>query len=401
MRILKFIGAFLGTLILVFFLAFGFSLDSLFTLFENRESLQEGQEWVAKTSSLKGLAEYIGAQPEHVSIVSLNLTHPDSSISYNGHTPRTMGRLSNIFLAIHYARQVAAGKLDPDRQIPLDEVNKYQLPYMDYSSHTNALAALEDAGEISDKGTVSLSSLMQIAIQYHDLAVSDFLLFYFEPQNIEHLVNELGLLETESLLPFSGLYITLHPGIYGRSIEQHADSLSRMSRTEFETMVWENARNFANDPGFHSKVEEVFESNNGLGITFTQQRDLLDFFPKTTSQDMAGLMKRIQQNELFSKEISQEIKSLMNWPMNVSRLQRDLSSYGAIYDNRLGMANALSFGVSAYGKSPFVQAIFFDNLPVAFWFHMSSNLMHQDYARRLIWDPQLRKATRQEISANR
>jgi hypothetical protein len=65
------------------------------------------------------------------------------------------------------------------------------------------------------------------------------------------------------------------------------------------------------------------------------------------------------------------------------------------------MANALSFGVSAYGKSPFVQAIFFDNLPVAFWFHMSSNLMHQDYARRLIWDPELREVTRQEISANR
>jgi hypothetical protein len=58
-----------------------------------------------------------------------------------------------------------------------------------------------------------------------------------------------------------------------------------------------------------------------------------------------------------------------------------------MFDNRLGLLNGIDFGTSAYTGDTTVQAVFFDRLPIAFWLHMSSNHMHQDFQQRLIFDP--------------
>ena len=401
MRILKFIGVFLGTLIIVLFIVFGFNLDALYTLYENREGLQEGREWVDKTSSLKGLTEYIGAQPDHVSVASLAVNNPDSSILYNEHAPRTMGRLSNIFLITEYARRVERGALDPEMRVPIDEINSYQLPYMDASNHEDALSVLDEEGKINDDDTVALTDVVRMAVEYNDLAASDYLLFLLGPDNIIRLMDDLSISETESILPFSGLYITLNPHLHGLEYEQHMDSLRLLSRVEFEERVWESARKFTGEPDFREKVLNQFEEHNGLGVSFIHERDMIDFFPKTTAMEMATLMQLIQQDRLISRRVSQQLKGIMNWPLSNERLSSNFKTYGAMYDSRMGMANGISFGSSAYSQEPFAQAVLFDDLPVAFWFHMSSNLIHQDFEQRLIWDPALRAATLKQITRDR
>ena len=396
MRILKFLGAFLAILIIIFFIVFGFQLDTIYLLFENRDGMQEGKEWIAKTSSLKNLTEYIGAQPEHVSIASLAVDKPDSSILYNEHTPRTMGRLSNIFLVIEYVRQIEEDNLDPDKPVPLSEVKLYQLPYIQASNHDDAISTLSNQGRVSDDGMVALSDLVRIAVEFNDLAASDYLLFSLGIDYVEQLMDRLDIAETEMVLPFSGLYISLNPYLYDTTFEQRMDSLSRLSRPEFENLVVRTSRRFINDLVFREQVIHHFDQNQGLGIKFTQERDALDIFPKTTALEMADLMKRIQQENLISISISQKIKEILAWPLNNSRLKRDFKTYGAIYDSRMGMVNGIDYGASSYSGEPFAQAVFFDNLQVAFWFHMSSHLMHQDFEQRLIWDPALREITERQ-----
>lgn len=397
LRILKFIGVFLGTLLLVFLIVFGFNMDALVTLYENSEDMQEGQEWVAKTQSLKGLTEYIAEQPEHVSVASLALANPDSSILYNEHSPRTMGALSNIFLVIEYARQVENGTLNSGEPIPLAEVDRYQLPYMDASNHTNAINRLEDQDKVSDENMVALSDLMQVTVEFNDLAAFDYLFFKFGPEHITSLMDQLNLVETENLLPFSGLHIALKPSLYGMDYQQRMDSLSTMSRDAFESLAISSAKKLSADEAFRKKVASEFEEDEGLGIKFIQQRNMLDLFPKTTAWEMANLMKKLQQGELISKGVSDRVKEIMSWPINNSRLQNDFNEYGAIYDSRLGLVNGIDYGVSTYSDESFAQAVLFDRLQVALWFHMSSTLIHQDFEQRLIWDPALRKATIQEI----
>lgn len=397
LRILKFIGAFLATFLIIFLIVFGFNMDALFTLIENSEDLQEGQEWVSKTQSLKGLTEYIGAQPERVSIASLAIENPDSSILYNEHAPRTMGILSNIFTVIEYARQAEAGEIDPDEQIPLSEIDYYHLPYVDASNHTDAVNWLDDQDKISEENTVALSDLVQVSVEFNDLAASDYLFLKIGTDNITSLMDRIELQDTESPLPFSGLYTILKPSVYGMEVQQRIDSLSTMDRQTFDSLVVDASKKLASNDSFRDEVFTGFRNDEGLGVPFTVQRDLLDFFPKTTAWEIANVMKKIQQEKLISQEVSQRIKKIMSWPLRSSRLQNDFMTYGAYYDSRLGLVNGIDYGASTYTEEPFAQAVFFDDLQVAFWFHMSSNLIHQDFQQRLIWDPALREATVEEI----
>lgn len=398
MRILKFIGVFLGTLILIFFIVFGFNLDALQTLYDNSGDLQEGQEWVSKATSLKGLTQYIGSNPQHTTIVSRSANNPDTTIAYRADKPRTMGTLSNFFLITTYARLAEEGRIDPNELIPLEKTDYFQLPYIDESHHDDAKSALKNKGIGNDNRKVPLNTLVQTAIIYNDLAISDFLYNKLGRQAIEETCNLLELESTNHPLPFSGMYITLHPDFSNNKFDTHFEELSALTQDKFRAMVLDNAKRFRTDDEFHDRVTELFEENRGLGIGFKERRNILSLFPKSTGQELSTLMIQLEQDELISASVSERVKGIMDWPYQEQGLNNDFNYYGALYDNRLGLLNGIDYGASVYSGEPFGQAVFFDSLQVAFWFHMSSNLMHQDYQQRMMWDPALREATLQEIS---
>lgn len=392
-RALKFLGVFLGTLLIVLIATFGFQWNALFTLFKNRQAVQEGQKWVEKTGSLKGLTEYIGKQPKRVSLVSINIGKPDSSLFYNEHTPRTMGRLQNIFFVIEYVQQVQANKLNPSEQVPLSKISQYQLPNVDQSNHKGMVRWLRETGKVSENNTVALHTLIQASLKFGDIALSDFLLFKLGVTNIKQLMDKLGLQATEIPLPFSGLYIVINPP-KGRSAEAHLDSLSFIPRHKFSQIVLNKAKRFATDSNFHQRVIDHFKEGFGMSLKFMSLRDALAFFPKTTAAEMAGLMKKIAKETLISPSVSKKVKTFLTWPLSVNtQLHNYLKTYGAIYDTRMGMAAGIDFGRSAKTNQLYAQAVFFDHLQVGFWFHLSSNMMHQDFQQRLIWDPALQQAT--------
>lgn len=396
MRVLKFIGVTVGTLLLIFFLVFGFNLDALVTLTKNSDDLQEGQEWVPKTSSLKGLTEYIGQNPDRAAVVSRSATNPDTTISFGGNQRHTMGTLSNFFLITTYARLVEEGSLDPDELIPLEKIDRYQLPYIDASNHDDAKAALKNQEAITE-GKAPLDELIQTAIVFNDLAISDYLFYKLGRDAIDTTFKQLNLRQTDQPLPFSGLYITINPATAGTTFQPHFDKLKGMPKQAFADTVLASAQQFQSDSLYHTKVLETFKAAQGLSMQFKDRRDALSLFPQSTAAELAGLMVQLQQNELISPAISKRVKSIMDWPYERQSINSDFTYYGALYDNRLGLLNGLDYGASTYSEEPFGQAVFFDSLQVAFWFHMSSTLMHQDYQQRLMWDPALRQATMLEI----
>jgi hypothetical protein len=398
MRILKFIGVFLGTLILTFFVVFGFNLDALKTLYNNSGDLQEGQKWVSKATSLKGLTQYIGSNPQHSTIVSRSVSNPDTTIAYRADNPRTMGTLSNFFLIATYARLVENGQIDPNALISLDKTDRFLLPYIDESHHDDAKTALQNRDLVTNEGQAPLNELLQVAIIYNDLAISDFLYYKLGQQVINETFDLLELTSTDRPLPFSGLYITLHPDLAKDEFDTHFEKLSALSKSKFQAKVLNNANRFRTDDAFHNRVTKLFEEEQGLGIGFKERRNILSLFPKSTGQELTELMIQLEQNKLISASVSERIKGMMDWPYQEQGLNNDFEYYGALYDNRLGLLNGIDYGASVYSGEPFGQAVFFDSLQVAFWFHMSSNLMHQDYQQRMMWDPALRQATLQEIS---
>lgn len=343
--------------------------------------MAEGSEYVENTYSLKALTQFIGDHPEYMSVVSFNVNNPDSGIYYEADRPRTLGMLSNIFLLLEYEQQIENGLIDPLEIVPLEDIQRLNLPEVGDNAHNSAIEFLQD----NEAGLITLDRVAAASAQFSDIATSDYLWFKLGHDNIEMLFNSLELYATDHPLPFTGLYLFIHPDI------------SDTSRSYSEEEIIELAEQFKNDDSFNKEIKQLFEDKR-LNLSFIQERNALSYFPHTTAFEMANLMARLYRNELVSPGVSKRVKEKMNWVKDGTAIERSFTEYGAIYDNRMGMLSGIDFGTSAYDGHTSAQAVFFDKLPVAFWLHLSANHMQEDYQQRVIWDPALYETTLKETN---
>ncbi|MEX0895133.1 MAG: hypothetical protein WDZ36_05190 [Balneolaceae bacterium] len=395
LRILKFTAAFLGVAVAIFLLVYLLNRSSFHTLFENREDLTEGSEWVEKTYSLAGLADYIHLHPDRVSIASRVVNHPDSTLMFEADTPRAMGTLSNFLLLIAYEDAFQRGEMDPSGRISWEDISRHQLPGLDHSVHDESrqFALRNEMMNGDNQDLISLEDALQLLVRFNGLALSDYLLKALHSANLrmDDLIGRLNLDRTEAPLPFSGLYTLLAPSVQGARADSLREKWQQASREEFEQAVWNHSSLFIDGPQRENWLQAMQQDR--LGLTFREERDMLSLFPKTTAREMTQLLLQLYDDRLISESVSRSVKNYMRKPMEgQTAITRNFSDYGAFFDNRIGLLNGLDFGTSTYTGDTTVQAVFFDKLHIAVWFHMSSNHMHQDFQQRLIWDPALIKS---------
>lgn len=387
-RAFKFFAAFFLTALIVFGGIFGLNYNSIVTFFENRHAMVEGSEWVEETYSLRGLTHYIGENPEHVSIASMVVDSPDSTLFFQENQPRPMGTITNLFILIASADLINNGTFDADEPLEWTDISRYQIPEVHVSEHKQSRDAAREREWLSDE-TISLQNALHLLAEYNDLALADYLWWKIGPDRWKVFEEKIELTTTDMPLPFSGLYISISSGLSETGSDNLPAEKPDSTTQQYHDDVINYSRRYSNDLDFREKVSNYADGNR-LGITFMEERDALALFPKTTAKEMVQILKDVWNDELFEPSVSRQVKEWMRWPTEQqSDIMRDFSDYGAIYDNRMGLLNGIDFGISAYTGDTTVQAVFFDRLQIAFWFHMSSNHMHQDFQQRLIYDPAL------------
>lgn len=381
-RALKFFLVFIAAATFIFAIVIGFNYSAFKTLFANNDGMRDGYEYIESTYSLKALTEFIGNHPEYMSVVSFNVNDPDSGIYYNADVPRTLGSLSIFFLLLEYERQVEDGVLNQDEVIPNPDVfTRYALNDISEEAHRKSLEFLE----VEDQVPIKLDKLVEVMAETSDLTLADFLWFKLGKENINNLMDSLGVEHTDAPLPFTGLYLSISPEV--------VDTSKEISASE----IIELAQKMNSDSQFSEEMKELFKKRR-LNISFMEERDALEHFPHTTPREIALLMAKLYKNELISPQVSERVKEKMKWVFEGEAIKRSFSEYGALYDARMGMLSGIDFGTSKYDGHTSAQAVFFDKLPVAFWLHLSANRMQEDYQQRLIWDPALYETTQMETS---
>lgn len=367
------------------------------TLYANNDGMRDGYEYIESTYSLKTLTEFIGEKPEFFSIVSYNVNDPDSGIFYNPDELSTLGSIGNIFLLIEYERQISEGLLDPNALVNLQEIEKYLLPQINQNAHEGAMEYLT-----AEEVPVTNDNAMRAMLEYNSLALSDYFWFKLGEQNLRNLMTDLNLEYTEMPVPFSGYYSVIAPHVsptVSADARENIDYFSAMHRDSLFAEMIETAYTFINDEQ-QNALRKQFIEDERLSMSFIEERDALELLPHTIAREITGLLAELINNEIISEEVSEAVKNKLRWPMDSEPIKRSFSDYGAIYDNRMGMLSGIDFGTSIYDGHTSVQAVFFDDLPVAFFIHLSSNHMQEDYQQRLIWDPALYETTIKQIEKN-
>lgn len=386
-RAFKFFAAFFVTAVVIFGSILAFNWNAFNTFYDNRDAMVEGSQWVEETYSLRGLSNYIDQNPDHVSIVSSVIETPDSTIRFMEHVKRPMGTTANFFILVAAADMIESGDALPDTPVSWDEVSTHALPGVNRSEHEQSYSAASERGWLNDNDELSLDNALRLLAEFNTLALADELWWHIGPERWMALADTFSLDNTDMPLPYSGLYLTISPEIREMEASEIYDLELVKEPNDYRDSVIDRADNFLNDPEFRENTLSYMEENR-LGNTFMQERDGLALFPMTTASEMTSLLGDMVNDELISPAVSQRVKEWMRWPMErQSGINRDFTDYGAIYDNRMGLLNGIDFGTSKYTGDTTVQAVFFDRIQIAFWFHMSSNHMHQDFQQRLIFDP--------------
>ncbi len=376
----------------------GLNYSAFRSLFANAEGMSDGAEYIQNTYSLKSLTEFIADKPEHVSIMSYNINDPDSGIFYGIDEPRTMGTLGNLFLLIEYERQIAENLLVPTEEVDVEEIERYVLPQVNENAHKGAMAVLTEDGT-----RITNDEAMSALLEYNSLAISDYFWFKLGEENLRALMDTLQLPHTEIPLPFSGIYASLNPGIIELILESSAEDtlqlLESMPQEYHTELILDVAYEYHLRNETQVDVKAFFEEKR-IDLSFIKERDALEFFPQTTARDITSVLEQLLKGEIISEDVSNAVLDKLRWGLDSDTIQRSFKDYGAIYDNRMGMLSGIDFGTSIYDEHTSVQAVFFDDLPVAFWLHMSANHMQEDYQQRLIWDPALFETTLTEITNN-
>ena len=386
-RLFKFFAAFFVTALVIFGAILAFNWDAFNTFYDNRDAMVEGSRWVEDTYSLRGLSDYIDKNPEHVSVVSNVITSPDSTIRYMKDVRRPMGTTANFFILVVIADMISSGEVSAEAPVSWTRVTDHQLPGVNRSEHEQSYSAAVARDWINNSEELSLDHAMRLLAENNALSLADELWWLIGPERWQAVGETLGLKDTDMPLPYSGLYLTLSPGIRNMPAQEIYDLELVKEDQDFRSSVIERSRRFIDDAEFRENTLTYMEENR-LGNTFMQERDALALFPKTTASEMTGILEKMVKDELISADVSQRVKEWMRWPMDQqSGITNDFTDYGAIYDNRMGLLTGIDFGTSKYTNDTTVQAVFFDRIQIAFWFHMSSNHMHQDFQQRMIFDP--------------
>lgn len=388
MRLLKFISVFVATALFLVLFIIGLNWDAFNTFLDNREAFMEGTDWVPKTQSLRGLTEFIDENPHRVSVASIVLDHPDSTIYFEADTPRTMGTLSNLLLLTAYAIEIENDAIDPDTLLDLTEINSYILPQVDNSVHSEAFHYAGRNGWINDN-QIGLNHALRVLARYNDLALADHLWWELDPSVWGDLKDQLNLEFTEMPLPYSGLYTAIAPDLNNATLEEIIENRQNETRSEWREHVIRLSEKYVSDEIWRDTVRKHFEDNR-LGISFMQERDALTLFPKTTAREVVHLLMKLWNRDELPPRVSDRVFDWLRTPYtNRPEIERDFTDYGGMFDSRMGLLNGVDFGTLVYTGDTKFQAVFFDQLPIGFWFHMSGNHMHQDFQQRLIYDPAL------------
>ena len=347
----------------------------------NLEAVFDGAEAAQTLRSVDALLDFIDANRSSVSSVAYRLDDPHSAMLLNPDIPRPLASTIKILVLAGYAQAVDEGRWSPDERVPLVAVEAFFLPRTDGGAHDRAVGVYRERGWLDAAGTVSLRHVVWAMMTVSDNAATDYLLSRLGRERATSLAARLDAVHSDAPLPISGVFLSWA----GASEEPLVDA------------AWELADRMRGEPEFRT----VWRDNpvvNQLGLR-EQAHLSATRSPKGTARDYTGLMERVQRGELISGAASATMRGFLEWPMENEPIRQEFTAFGTKGGSLAGVLTEATYAVPRDAASGGVAALFLEELPLAVWFTLAENYLHQDLLRRLLSDTEFFEGVRQRLDA--
>jgi D-alanyl-D-alanine carboxypeptidase len=262
----------------------------------------------------KLVLDFIKDNPDKTAI---RLVRNDSVIAdRNNDKIMPLASTVKIILAVEYAIQSSKGDLNPDEEIPLEELELFYVKDTDGGAHPSWLKSVK---HIMKDDKIPIREIAKGMIRFSSNANTEWLSQKLGLKNINNRVDSLGMSKhTDIYYIVSALFVgkEMFPNLSGKGLE---DKLKDLSLQEYITST-----NI-----IHSKLlaDSTYKSNIGdLGINI--QKIWSDNLPSSTVLEYAELMRKLNSKTYFDSKTYQYLDEVMEGIMENPANQKWLKHSG-------------------------------------------------------------------------
>lgn len=256
---------------------------------------------------------FLQAHPERSAVVWLR--NDTVMASLRGQKKFPLASTVKIIVAIEFAQQVAAGKLNPEAKVPLRDLDVFYLPNTDGNAHPSWKKALESQGLIVDEA-VPLLEVAKGMIHFSSNANTEYLMDRLGLDNINANLPRLGLNQHDPLYPIVGA-LFLHSKDPKVPTEVYAAELRSLDMATYRQKALALHEKLKNDEDLLFKKKFIFP---GMEL----QKIWSDRLPAATAAEYASLLGKINRRDYFPGKVHKVLDAILEWPMVVNPGNREI-----------------------------------------------------------------------------
>lgn len=364
-------------------------------------------------STPEQVLRYLESHRQDISLVSYTVAPsgmPDPAdpvIRVNAFRPMPLASTIKIVILAAYAREVVAGRLDPNEAIPLGEWDRFYFPIVDEGVHATALHELgfetDELGFATNpSATVPLDRIVAAMIEHSDNAGPDLLLERIGDEAVRATLAEARLAAQDQPLPTAGLFLTAANHAIGPLTQPRLRQLIRLPRGQFEERVREVQALYVEDDAWKTDEITWWLTEAPQPAPRLVSRAANRLFPKGSANDYARIMAGVVTGTFLSPEVSAIMRSHLEWPLQDPALAEIFASMGTKGGSIEGVLTEASWYVPREGDfagRPRVTVLFFRDMPLWAWNGLQESYAQQLFQALLAVDRTLAEEVRERLGA--
>ncbi|WP_375448000.1 serine hydrolase [uncultured Fibrella sp.] len=267
-------------------------------------------------------------------------------------------------IAIEFARQAVAGKLDPAERVPLADLDLYYLPNTDGNAHPGWKQQLERQNLIVNE-TVPLLEVAKGMIQFSSNANTEYLLDRLGIDAVNANLKTLNLPNHDTIYPIvSALFL------YSASPADSAKAITTARGLSAKSYA---ARCLA----IHNRLKLDRDGAYKKAFIFpamSLQKVWSDRLPGSTVREYASIMQKISSRSYFPPAVQTVLDSIMEWPFTVNPGNKDVYAHIGMKGGSTAFVLTNAFYAETLKGNRVSAAVFFNNLTPAEFDMLSKQL---------------------------
>lgn len=350
---------------------------------------------------------YIANNPEDAALITFTAA-PDGTpdpadpvLFHNPDEPMSLASTIKIVVLAAYAREVVAGRLDPDEEISLADWERFYLPKTDGGAHPRALEALgipsdENGYALDPTVTVPLDSVARVMLRWSDNAATDLLLERIGRAALRATIREAGLTGQERPVPFLGLFLSWTNHEDRNLTSWRLERLLGLSDAAYEAKMRRLATAYQEEAWREEELRWRFGDNLRVNYQW-ESRAAGELAPRGTARDYARIMAGVVTGTFLSPEISAVMRPHLERDLLGST---DFESIGFKGGTFAGVLTEAAWFVPREGDfagKPRIVVLFQRRIPLLPWALLRRDNGQVIFAMRLARDRSFARMTRRAL----